>query len=60
MKTYSEFRQRINDFRVHLTAETNVEGNKKVEDHLWDIIFTLSDIEAILYEIKRIKEEEKT
>ena len=59
MKNYSEFRQKINDFRVHLTAEISVEGNQKAKEHLWEIMGMLTLVEALFYEIKHIKEEEK-
>ena len=59
MKNYDEFRQRINDFCVHLSAEINVEGNQKAKEHLWKIMGMLTFVEAYFWEIHHIKEEEK-
>ena len=59
MKNYAEFRQRINDFCVHLSAEINVEGNQKAKEQLWKVMGMLTLVEALFYEIKHIKEKEK-
>ena len=58
-KDYDEFRQRINDFCVHLSAEINVEANQKAKEKLWKVMGMLTLVEALFYEIKHIKEEEK-
>ena len=59
MKNYAEFRQRINDFRVHLTAEINVEANQKAKEHLWQIMAMLTLVEEYFWEVHYVKEEEK-